>query len=150
MAAIEGYQYLDGRDTEPPRIDSVIRPLEKATFTFAPEKDLIKSLKTLCKLTGNSRFDITILEIVGKDVRLLATSDRDVQWSVAIPSCTVHNPEAKRFRIGVQLPYLVDALIPTEETEVYLGNGQIRIKYNGIYHAYNALIMPIHLNSCDQ
>jgi hypothetical protein len=143
LEPVEGYQYVDGIGEVPPNVNVVIKPLEPAVATWTPTRDEIKALKTLIKLIEPDRVRVSTLEIADR-VQLLGPTDTLVQWHLPLTA----TPIRTEFRIGLQLRYLVDALIPGAYHYIHVGNGQIRVTYGGIYETYHALICQCQLDDC--
>ena len=143
LEPVEGYQYVDGIGGVPPNVNVVIKRLAAVAVvaTWKPTRDEIKSLKTLIKLSEPGRVRVSTLEIADR-VRLLGPTDTLVQWHLPLTATPIRTD----IRIGLQLRYLLDALIPGVYHYIHLGDDQIRITYGGAYETYHALIGQCQLD----
>lgn len=162
LAIVHQITYVDGRDCTPPDVDRVMGELPSRLFDWNPTKSQLQVLRALCRIAPLKRAYgvVAILEVTSSAVTLRSPHDACLQWSLQLEGVDIED-RTTPLRIGVTLPYLLDAVTDMGHCSVRhdpadtsgrnlkrLGNIEISYHISNLSD-YRAIICPVRLDPED-
>lgn len=162
LVRVDQITYADGRDCTPPDVDRVMGELPSKLFDWNPTKSQLQVLRALCRIAPLKRAYgvVVVLEVTSGTVTLRSTHDACLQWSLQLEGVEIED-RTTPLRIGVTLPYLLDAVTDMGPCSVRhdpadtsgrnlkrLGNIEISYQMSSVSD-YRAIICPVRLDPED-